>query len=74
MNVLKGMKSNLKKKNIRLIKIEISFVERYQGVKSNFYEIITYLMKLKYHLISISKIKYKDNQILLMDAYFISKK
>ena len=74
MNVLKGMKSNLKKKNIHLIKIEISFLERYQGVKSNFYEIITYLMKFKYHLISISKIKYKDNQILLMDAYFISKK
>ncbi len=74
MNVLKGMKLNLKKKNIRLIKIEISFLERYQGVKSNFYEIITYLMKFKYHLISISKIKYKDNQILLMDAYFISKK
>ena len=74
MNVLKGMKLNLKKKNIHLIKIEISFLERYQGVKSNFYEIITYLMKFKYHLISISKIKYKDNQILLMDAYFISKK
>ena len=74
MNVLKGMKLNLKKKNIHLIKIEISFLERYQGVQSNFYEIITYLMKFKYHLISISKIKYKDNQILLMDAYFISKK
>tara|TARA_B100001121_G_scaffold307830_2_gene330282 strand:- start:529 stop:1212 length:684 start_codon:yes stop_codon:yes gene_type:complete len=74
MNVLKGMKLNLKRKNIHLIKIEISFVERYQGVKSNFYEIIIYLMKFKYHLISISKIKYKDNQILLMDAYFISKK
>ncbi len=73
MNVLKGMKLNLKKKNIRLIKIEISFSERYKGIKSNFYEIISYLIKFNYHLISISKIKYKDNQILLMDAYFISK-
>ena len=51
MNVLKGMKLNLKK-NIHLIKIEISFLERYQGVQSNFYEIIMYLMKFKYHLIS----------------------
>tara|TARA_B100000579_G_C22828292_1_gene854485 strand:+ start:1687 stop:2367 length:681 start_codon:yes stop_codon:yes gene_type:complete len=73
MNVLKGMKMNLKKKSIRLIKIEISFTERYQGVKSNFYEIISYLIKYNYHLISISKVKYKDNKILLMDAYFISK-
>ena len=72
-NVLKGMKKNLKKKNIKLIKIEISFIERYIGVKSNFYEILTLLYNLNYHLISISKIKYKDNKILLMDAYFLSK-
>jgi FkbM family methyltransferase len=72
-NVLKGMKQNLKKKNIKLIKIEISFTERYLGVRSNFYEIITFLYKYNYHLISISKIKYKDNKILLMDAYFLSK-
>ena len=67
------MKKNLKKKNIKLIKIEISFIERYIGVKSNFYEILTLLYNLNYHLISISKIKYKDNKILLMDAYFLSK-
>ena len=72
-NVLKGMSLNLKKKNIHLIKIEISFIERYKGVKSNFYEIVSYLIKYNYHLISISKIKYKEDKILLMDAYFISK-
>ena len=71
--VLKGMNLNLKKKNIRLIKIEISFLERYQGVKSNFFDIVSYLIKFNYHLISISKIKYKEDKILLMDAYFISK-
>ena len=67
------MNLNLKKKNIRLIKIEISFLERYQGVKSNFFDIVSYLIKFNYHLISISKIKYKEDKILLMDAYFISK-
>lgn len=70
MNVLKGMKLNLKKKNIKLIKIEISFLERYLGIKSNFYDIINFLNKFNYQLISISKIKYKENKILLMDAYF----
>lgn len=73
LKVLKGMKNNLKSRNIKLIKIEIAFVERYLGVKSNFFDIITYLIKFNYHLISISKIKYKDNKILFMDAYFISK-
>lgn len=72
-NILKGMKKNLKVKNIKLIKIEISFLERYKKVKSNFFDIISFLKKYNYHLISISKIKYKDNQILLMDAYFLSK-
>ena len=74
MNVLRGMKRNLGKKNIKLIKIEISFSERYKGSKPNFFEIISYLIKYNYHLISISKIKYKDNKILLMDAYFLLKK
>ena len=74
MNVLRGMRINLGKKNIKLIKIEISFSERYKGSKPNFFEIISYLIKYNYHLISISKIKYKDNRILLMDAYFLLKK
>lgn len=73
LNVLKGMKKNLKKKNIKLIKIEISFLERYVGIKSNFFDIVSFLVNYDYHLISISKIKYKDNQILLMDAYFYLK-
>tara|TARA_B100000787_G_scaffold94197_1_gene69571 strand:+ start:263 stop:949 length:687 start_codon:yes stop_codon:yes gene_type:complete len=71
--VLQGMKKNLKLKNIKLIKIEISFIERYQGSNSNFFEIISYLIKFNYHLVSISKIKYRNNKILLMDAYFLLK-
>ena len=70
LNVLKGMKKNLTNKTITLIKIEISFIERYRGSKSNFLSIINYLSKFGYYLISISKIKYLKNEILLMDAYF----
>ena len=69
--VLEGMKKNLKRKNINLIKIEISFIERYKKVNSNFYDIVFFLKKYKYNLISISKIKYKNEKILLMDAFFL---
>ena len=70
LNVLQGMKKSLINKKIKLIKIEISFIERYRGSKSNFLSIINYLSKSGYYLISISKIKYIKNKILLMDAYF----
>ena len=70
LNVLRGMKKNLINKKVKLIKIEISFIERYRGSKSNFLSIINYLSKFGYYLISISKIKYLKNEILLMDAYF----
>ena len=71
-NVLKGMEKNLKKRKINLIKIEISFTERYKNVNSNFYDIVFFLKKYNYNLISISKIKYKNERILLMDAFFLS--
>ncbi len=74
MNVLKGMKKNLNNKKIKLIKVELSFIERYQDVKPNFYDIIGFLNKYKYKLISISKIKYRNEKILLMDAFFSLKK
>jgi hypothetical protein len=64
------MKKNLKRKNINLIKIEISFIERYKKVNSNFYDIVFFLKKYNYNLISITKIKYKNEKILLMDAFF----
>ena len=70
LNVLKGMVKNLKKGNIRLIKIEISFIERYLKSKSNFYEILNFFLKYRYRLSSISKIKYRNNRLLLMDAFF----
>ena len=70
LNVLKGMRINLSKKTIKLIKIEILFMNIYKNVEPNFYQIIEYMKKNKYYLISISKIKFKDNKILFMDAFF----
>jgi len=71
-NILKGMKKNLKLKNVRLIKIELSFLETYTNVGSNYFEVISLLKKFNYKLISISKIKFKENKILFADAYFLS--
>ena len=69
-NLLKGMSKNLSKKRIKLIKIEITFISRYQNVSPNSYEILDYLRKKEYKLVSISKIKFKDNKILFLDAFF----
>jgi FkbM family methyltransferase len=69
-NILLGMKKNLKNKNFRLLKIELSLASLYRGSSSNFYEILNYLKIYKYTLISISKIKYKGNKLVFMDAYF----
>ena len=71
-NVLKGMRKNLERKKIKLLKIELSFMQRYKQSNKNFNEIVNLLKKNGYDLISISKIKYKDEKILLMDAYFLS--
>ena len=51
--VLEGMKNNLKKKNIKLLKVEISFIERYIGIRSNFNKIKVFLNNFNYQLISI---------------------
>ena len=69
-NLLKGMSRNLSKKRIKLIKIEIAFISRYKNVSPNSYEILEYLKKKGYFLVSISKIKFKNNKILFLDAFF----
>ena len=69
-NLLKGMSKNLSKKRIKLIKIEITFISRYKHVSPNSYDILDYLKKKEYKLVSISKIKFKDNKILFLDAFF----
>ena len=69
-NLLKGMGKNLSKKRIKLIKIELTFVSLYKNVSPNTYKILDYLKKKGYSLVSISKIKFKNNKILFMDAFF----
>ena len=69
-NILKGMVKNLSKKRIKLIKIELSFISRYKNVSPNAYEILNYLKNRGYSLVSISKIKFKNNKILFMDSFF----
>ena len=69
-NVLRGMKKHLAKKKIRLVKIEIIFISLYINVEPNFYNILEFMKKNEYLLVSVSKIKFKNNKILFMDAFF----
>jgi FkbM family methyltransferase len=69
-NILKGMKKNLKKGNIKLLKVEICFSRMYEKTGNSYLEIINFLHKLNYNLISISKIKYIKNELLFIDAFF----
>ena len=68
--ILKGMRNNLKKGNIKLLKVEIGFPIHYKDVQNNYLDILNYLKKFNYNLFSITKIKYKNNHILFMDAFF----
>ena len=68
--ILKGMKYNLKKGNIKLLKIEIGFPLHYEKVPNSYLDILNYLKKYNYNLFSITKIKYQNNHILFMDAFF----
>ena len=70
LNTLKGMQKLLKKKVIKLIKIELSFEPIY-GNNNDWIKIINFLNKYKYKLIGITKIKYKNLKIIFMDCYFI---
>jgi FkbM family methyltransferase len=70
LNTLKGMRNLLKKKIIKLIKIELSFEPLY-GNNNNWIKIINFLNQYKYKLIGITKIKYKNLKIIFMDCYFI---
>ena len=68
--ILKGMSKNLKKGNIKLLKVEICFPGMHQNILYSYLDILNYLNKFNYQLFSISKIKYKSNSILFLDAFF----
>jgi len=69
-NILKGMEKNLKKGNIKILKVEVCFPRMYKKTGSSYLDILNLLSKLNYNLISISKIKYAKNELLFMDAFF----
>ena len=70
LNVLKGMSIFLKKKLIKLIKIEITFFASYKSTKTDYVEIINLMIKYNYKLVTISKIKFDKGRVLFLDAYF----
>jgi FkbM family methyltransferase len=64
-NIIKGAKKLLKKNQIKLLKIEINFKN------NNFFEIINYLNRFNYRLITFTKIKFNNKKkIDHLDAYF----
>ena len=70
LNILKGMKKNLKNGNIKLLKVEICFPLMHKNTRDSYLDILNFLKKFDYNLFSITKIKYKNNHILFMDAFF----
>ena len=67
--VLEGARKLLKNKNIRLTKIELlnSFNQKNN---SNINEIIFFLNKYNYYITTISKTKFVNEKLLMMDVYF----
>ena len=69
-NILRGMEKNLKKGNIKLLKVELGFPLMHKNVNYTYLDMLNYLNRFDYNLFSISKIKYKNNEILFMDVFF----
>ena len=70
LKILRGMKKNLKNGNIKLLKVEICFPLMHKDANDSYLDILNFLKKFNYNLFSITKIKYKNNDILFMDAFF----
>ncbi len=70
LKVLKGSINLLKKKKIRLIKIELLNSLDQKTNKSNINEIIFFLSKYKYFISTIVKTKFVNEKLLMMDVYF----
>ena len=72
LKVLEGASKLLKNRNIRLIKIELlnSFDQKNN---SNINEIIFFLNKYNYYITTISKTKFVNEKLLMMDVYFSNK-
>ena len=71
-SVIQSMKKSLKK--IKLIKIEINFMNNmWINKKNDFVKIINFFNKNKFFLYSISKIKFAENKIVFIDAFFLNR-
>jgi FkbM family methyltransferase len=70
LEVLKGCKNLLFRNLISYIKIELSSISLYNNQNDNLTDIIIYLNKFRYKLVTITQSKYLDNKLLLLDAYF----
>lgn len=70
LEILKGCKNLLFRNLISYIKIELSSISLYNNQNDNLTDIIIYLNKFRYKLVTITQSKYLDNKLLLLDAYF----
>ena len=73
LKILKGCNFLLKKNKIKLIKIELLNTFNQKNI-SNLNEIIFFLQKYNYYLVTITKTKFVNEELLMMDAYFCKKK
>ena len=72
--VLQSAKKYLKKNKIKLIKIEITFLNNKKKSNSNnLFKILNFISKFKYNLIGISDQKFIENKLFFFNAYFYYK-
>ena len=74
LKILEGATNLLRKKRIKLIKIELLNSLNKGKNKSNINQIIFLLNKYGYYMDTITKTKFVDQKLLMMDVYFCNKK
>lgn len=74
LKILEGASNLLRKKRIKLIKIELLNSLNKGNNKSNINQIIFLLNKYGYYIDTITKTKFVDQKLLMMDVYFCNKK
>lgn len=67
-NILDSSEGLLKQKIIKIIKIELNFLNNNQ---KEFYKIIDLLNKYEYKFVGISNIKFKNEIVWFLDGYFV---
>ena len=74
LKILEGASNLLRKKRVKLIKIELLNSLNKDNNKSNINQIIFLLNKYGYYIDTITKTKFVDQKLLMMDVYFCNKK